>query len=149
MMVRLSLLLKTALATPLVRPLCQKPPSPIIEIARLPAGALSAEAPAPPRPYPIVVLPMLKGGRIENRWQPMSALTWCAPSSRSTSFMALKMGRSGQPVQKPGGRECTTSPSALDGSAGSGAASTPMAATSFSGITLRTGTGTGSGARRS
>ena len=27
----------------------------------------------------MVVLPMLKGGRIENRWQPMSALTWCGP----------------------------------------------------------------------
>ena len=52
----------------------------------------------------MVVLPRLNGGRIENRWQPMSALTWCAPSSRSTSFIAEKIGRSGQPVQKPGGR---------------------------------------------
>ena len=29
------------------------------------------------------------------------------PSSRSTSFIAVKIGRSGQPVQKPGGRACT------------------------------------------
>jgi hypothetical protein len=33
----------------------------------------------------------------------MSAETWCMPSSRSTSFSAEKIGRSGQPVQKPGG----------------------------------------------
>ena len=45
---------------------------------------------------------------MENRWQPMSAETWCGPSSRSTSFIAVKMGRSGQPVQKPGGRLCTS-----------------------------------------
>ncbi len=55
----------------------------------------------------MVVLPMLNGGRIENRWQPMSQLTWWAPSSRSTSFMAAKIGRSGQPVQNDGGRPCT------------------------------------------
>ncbi len=60
----------------------------------------------------MVVLPMLNGGRIENRWQPMSALTWCAPSSRSTSFIAVNIGRSGQPVQKPGGRACTLATSA-------------------------------------
>ena len=45
---------------------------------------------------------------MENRWQPMSALTWCGPNSFSTNFMAAKIGRSGQPVQKPGGRGCTT-----------------------------------------
>ena len=55
----------------------------------------------------MVVLPMLNGGRIENRWQPMSQLTWCGPSSRSTSFIAAKIGRSGQPVQNEGGRPCT------------------------------------------
>jgi hypothetical protein len=37
----------------------------------------------------------------------MSALMWCAPSSCSTSLIALKIGRSGQPVQKPGGRAWT------------------------------------------
>ena len=37
----------------------------------------------------------------------MSALIWCAPSSFCTSFMAAKIGRSGQPVQKPGGRTGT------------------------------------------
>ena len=34
----------------------------------------------------------------------MSAATWCGPSSFSTSFIAAKIGRSGQPMQKPGGR---------------------------------------------
>ncbi len=67
----------------------------------------------------MVVLPRLKGGRIENRWQPMSALTWCSPISRSTSFIAVKMGRSGQPVQKPGGRACTLSSTSVCGSAAS------------------------------
>ena len=56
----------------------------------------------------MVVLPMWKGGRIENRWQPMSALTWCSPSSRCTSFSAANTGRSGQPVHRPGGRACTS-----------------------------------------
>ena len=37
----------------------------------------------------------------------MSALTWCGPSSRSTSFIAAKIGRSGQPVQNAGGRAWT------------------------------------------
>ena len=57
----------------------------------------------------MVVPPMLKGGRIENRWQPMSLATWCSPSSFSTSFIAEKIGRSGQPVQKPAGRIGTSS----------------------------------------
>ena len=30
------------------------------------------------------------------------------PSSRSTSFIAAKIGRSGQPVQNDGGRPCTS-----------------------------------------
>src|SRR3982751_5787961 len=61
----------------------------------------------------------------------MSALTWCGPSSRSTSFIALKIGRSGQPVQKPGGRPCTTSASGANAvvdpgvAVASGAPSTP------------------------
>jgi hypothetical protein len=71
----LSLLLKTALPTLEASPLCQKPPSPTSAMARLPAATLSAAAPAPPNPYPIVELPRLNGGRIENRWQPMSQLT--------------------------------------------------------------------------
>jgi hypothetical protein len=41
-MVRLSLRLNTALAMPLVRPLCQKPPSPITEIARFGASTVKA-----------------------------------------------------------------------------------------------------------
>jgi hypothetical protein len=47
---------------------------------------------------------MLKGGSEAKRWQPMSAAIWCSPRSSCTSFIAAKIGRSGQPVQKPGGR---------------------------------------------
>src|SRR5881275_3650767 len=84
----------------------------MIEIERLLAGTLKAEADAGPSPYPMVVAPILNGGRIENKWQPISAAIWCGPSSFSTSFIAEKIGRSGQPVQKPGGRGGTTSASA-------------------------------------
>ena len=70
-----SCLLNTALPTEEANPLCQNPPSPITEITRLSAFTLKAEAAAGPRPYPMVVAPMLKGGRIENRWQPISADT--------------------------------------------------------------------------
>src|SRR4051794_17961220 len=48
-MVRLSLLLNTALAMPLVSPLCQKPPSPITLIARLGTTAPKLAALAAPR----------------------------------------------------------------------------------------------------
>src|SRR6185295_814651 len=61
----------------------------------------------------MVEAPMLNGGSTENRWQPMSQLTWWGPSSRSTSFMAAKIGRSGQPVQNDGGRPCTLPAMAL------------------------------------
>ena len=54
---------------------------------------------------------MLKGGSVEKVWQPMSADTWYAPSSRSTSFIAENTGRSGHPTQKPGGRKGTGPPS--------------------------------------
>jgi hypothetical protein len=54
---------------------------------------------------------MLKGGSVENVWQPMSAETWNSPSSRCTSFIAENTGRSGQPMQKPGGRGGTGIPS--------------------------------------
>src|SRR5690606_96524 len=66
---------------------------------------------------------MLNGGRMENRWQPMSADTCDGPSSRSTIFMAVKIGRSGQPVQKPAGR-AGTSAARLVTAAGAGAAET-------------------------
>jgi hypothetical protein len=74
---------------------------------------------------------MLKGGRMENRWQPMSQETWCVPSSRSTSFIAAKIGRSGQPVQKEGGRGWTFGPMRASASLtrlspGGGASSAPM-----------------------
>src|SRR6218665_2023329 len=52
----------------------------------------------------MVVAPWWNGGMMENRWQPMSAETWCMPSSRSTSFSEEKIGRSGQPTHSPGGR---------------------------------------------
>ena len=68
-------MLKTALPMLLVRPLCQNPPSPITEIGRFLAETLKAEAEAGPSPYPMVVAPMLNGGRMENRWQPISADT--------------------------------------------------------------------------
>ena len=47
---------------------------------------------------------MPNGGMVANEWQPMSALMWVGPSSRCTSLSALNTGRSGQPVQKAGGR---------------------------------------------
>ena len=56
----------------------------------------------------MVVAPRLKGGRIENRWQPMSQEIWCWPSVSCASVSAEKIGRSGQPVQKPAGRGGTT-----------------------------------------
>ena len=34
---------------------------------------------------------------------------WCFPVSRSASLSAVKIGRSGQPVQNEGGRPCTFS----------------------------------------
>ncbi|MNI59197.1 hypothetical protein D3C73_1143480 [compost metagenome] len=50
----------------------------------------------------------------------MSADTCDGPSSRSTIFMAVKIGRSGQPVQKPAGR-AGTSASRLTTAAGGAA----------------------------
>ena len=47
---------------------------------------------------------MLKGGSAEKVWQPISQLIWVLPRSFSISLMALNTGRSGQPVQKVGGR---------------------------------------------
>ena len=54
---------------------------------------------------------MLNGGSVEKVWQPMSADTWKAPASRSTSFIAENTGRSGQPTQNPGGRVGIGAPS--------------------------------------
>src|SRR5260370_6061986 len=48
--------------------------------------------------------PRLNGDKVANECQPMSALMWVGPSSRCISLMALNTGRSGQPVQKFGGR---------------------------------------------
>ena len=49
-------------------------------------------------------MPWLKGAKVANEWQPMSAATCTGPISRRSSFMAENTGRSGQPVQKVGGR---------------------------------------------
>ena len=51
-----------------------------------------------------MVLPWLKGGRVAKAWHPMSADTCVSPSSRWAILSALNIGRSGQPVQKAGGR---------------------------------------------
>ena len=103
-------MLNMALPTPLVRPLCQKPPSPIIEITRLPMFGATPAALASPMPYPSTVLPRLNGGSVENVWQPMSAAMWVGPISFSRILMALNTGRSGQPVQNDGGRVGIGSP---------------------------------------
>src|SRR5690554_6283940 len=108
MMMTPSYLLKTALPIPDDKPLCQKPPSPMMDMGRLDEGTLKAAALDAPRPYPMVVAPRLNGGRIENRWQPMSQAMWCSPSLSCAKVKAAKMGRSGQPVQKPAGRGGTT-----------------------------------------
>src|ERR1700744_5417559 len=49
-------------------------------------------------------LPSENGAKVANEWQPISALIWVGPISRCASFIAAKTGRSGQPVQKFGGR---------------------------------------------
>ncbi len=71
-------MLYTAFVIPVVNPLCQKPPSPIIEIALLsflPVPVLlKAALEAEDSPYPIVVAPILKGGKIEKRLHPISEL---------------------------------------------------------------------------
>src|SRR6218665_3006948 len=73
----------------------------------------------------MVVAPRWNGGMMENRWQPMSAETWCMPSSRSTSFSEEKIGRSGQPTHSPGGRGGSSGASAA--AADTGAGGTPSA----------------------
>ena len=47
---------------------------------------------------------MLNGGSVAKAWQPMSAATCVSPSSRWAILSALNTGRSGQPLQKAGGR---------------------------------------------
>src|SRR5487761_572496 len=49
-------------------------------------------------------LPSENGAKVANEWQPISALIWVGPISRWASSIAAKTGRSGQPVQKFGGR---------------------------------------------
>ena len=68
----------------------------------------------------MMLLPMLKGGRVAKEWQPISELMCSAPSSRCTSLIAENSGRSGHPVHSPDGR-CGTSAANLP--AGTSAAS--------------------------
>src|SRR6266571_90419 len=99
-----------AFATPFVSPLCQKPPSPITETTRLLKAGATALDDASPIPYPSTELPTLNGACVEKVWQPMSAETCVSPISGDfvrRIFIALKTGRSGQPVQKDGGRFAT------------------------------------------
>ncbi len=48
--------------------------------------------------------PSMNGAKVANEWQPISALIWVGPISRCISLIAENTGRSGQPVQKVGGR---------------------------------------------
>jgi hypothetical protein len=47
---------------------------------------------------------MLNGAKVANEWHPISAEMCVGPSSRCMSLSAANTGRSGQPVQKFGGR---------------------------------------------
>ena len=69
-----SSLLNTAFVMPLLRPLCQKPPSPMIVSARCSLEAPKADAAAGPKPYPMIELPRLNGANVEKEWQPISEL---------------------------------------------------------------------------
>src|SRR5215475_5136555 len=96
-------------ATPESRPLCQKPPSPMIATARLDDIGFTPAAEARLMPYPSRVLPCEKGSNDPKQWQPTSIETCGRPMSCATSFIAENTGRSGQPVQNAGGR-CGSAP---------------------------------------
>ena len=49
-------------------------------------------------------MPIENGAKVANEWQPMSAEMCVGPMSRWVSLSAANTGRSGQPVQKFGGR---------------------------------------------
>src|SRR6185503_4302191 len=91
-------------ATPVISPLCQKPPSPITAMGRFLRFGVTPAALASDIPYPRMELPIENGAKVANEWQPMSALIWVGPISRCISLIAENTGRSGQPVQKVGGR---------------------------------------------
>ena len=56
-------------------------------------------------------LPKENGANVASAWQPMSALMCIGPISRCTSLSAANTGRSGQPMQKLGGRGGKGAPS--------------------------------------
>src|SRR3982751_2662707 len=89
-------------ATPESRPLCQKPPSPMIATGRREDIGETPAAEAGLMPEPRSVLPCEKGSKEPKQWQPTSIDTCGRPMSCATSFMAENTGRSGQPVQKVG-----------------------------------------------
>src|SRR6185436_7267500 len=91
-------------ATPESRPLCQKPPSPMIATARFDDIGFTPAADARLMPYPSRVLPCENGSKEPKQWQPTSIDTCGRPMSCATSFIAENTGRSGQPVQNVGGR---------------------------------------------
>ena len=109
-----SSLLNTAPATPVIRPLCQKPPSPMTLIGRLllrarhRRGRGQRHAVAEDR----VALAEGREGR-ERSGSRCRPTTCTGPISWRSSFMAENTGRSGQPVQKVGGRGGSGAPSSL------------------------------------
>src|SRR5688572_10867567 len=91
-------------ATPESKPLCQKPPSPMIATGLLADIGETPAAAARLMPYPSSVLPCENGSKLAKAWQPTSIDTCGRPMSCATSFIAENTGRSGQPTQKVGGR---------------------------------------------
>jgi hypothetical protein len=51
-----------------------------------------------------MVWPVENGSKVAKAWQPMSAATCRGPTVSCASLIAENTGRSGQPMQKPGGR---------------------------------------------
>src|SRR5262245_35330794 len=91
-------------ATPESRPLCQKPPSPMMATARFDDMGFTPAAEARLMPYPSRVLPCDDGSTDPKQWQPTSIETCGRPVPRAPNFMAQNTGRSGQPVHNGGGR---------------------------------------------
>ena len=91
-------------ATPVTRPLCQKPPSPMMAMGGASAGWADRRGARQAHPVAEDRVAEAERREVANEWQPMSALMWVGPISRCTSLIAAKTGRSGQPVQKSGGR---------------------------------------------
>ena len=87
-----------------MRPLCQKPPSPITEIGA--AVKIGPDRCRARERHAIAENRIAQAERREGRESMAAdvALICVGPSSRCISLMAENTGRSGQPVQKVGGR---------------------------------------------